>query len=658
METRLRIINFNSIILVPALLLFSIVATKCNISKKDTLGEKLDYKRANCDKQSLSSLANYYGTNKDISYKAALFLSDNMRHHYFYHSQLLDSLSQVYDFLNGKDSTWKSNNLEAPRVISSVYDSFYISATEFNENVLYESLDCAELDTDFFTNNIDHSVATWKTFPWRYTVGIDTFLNYVLPYRCGREPITPNWRSILREEYASWIDSMYLDDDILTAAQRINGNLHIIQNWGIENYPIPRSIEQLIKGRIGVCDDLVHLGLHVLRSAGFPTAWDYVPQWANLNIGHSWLALIAKDTTYAFDAKYNTPILFNDGRTPAKIYRRMYAIQENSIMYDASSDELIPSTLKDFYIRDVTSEYVSTSDVSITIGDTIPERALLYICVFQRDQLFPIHWGKVDGNNAIFKDMGTGVVYVIAYYNNHKRLIPITDPFVLGNHGELKYFSPEIEFTSLTVTRKYPMKPSKLLWSKSMRGGKFYGAKKHDLSDSVLLNTIITNPGQHWQQIHVKDSKPYQYYFYKSSSSHESYLAEVEYLFDEQILVGKPFGSKQWKGKDFDAVYDGSKLSYFGGTGFTAGLALEKPKRVNKIKFIARNDDNGIRKGDRYQLLFWQDSHWNQFQTATAYDTALTFSMVPKNALYLLRNITRGSEERIFTYDQDHQVWW
>lgn len=30
----------------------------------------------------------------------------------------------------------------------------------------------------------------------------------------------------------------------------------------------------------------------------------------------------------------------------------------------------------------------------------------------------------------------------------------------------------------------------------------------------------------------------------------------------------------------------------------------------------------------------------------------------PSNALFRLRNLTRGKEERIFTYDNGEQVWW
>jgi hypothetical protein len=36
----------------------------------------------------------------------------------------------------------------------------------------------------------------------------------------------------------------------------------------------------------------------------------------------------------------------------------------------------------------------------------------------------------------------------------------------------------------------------------------------------------------------------------------------------------------------------------------------------------------------------------------------LVYHNVPSGALLLLRNLTKGKEERIFTYENGEQVWW
>ena len=39
-------------------------------------------------------------------------------------------------------------------------------------------------------------------------------------------------------------------------------------------------------------------------------------------------------------------------------------------------------------------------------------------------------------------------------------------------------------------------------------------------------------------------------------------------------------------------------------------------------------------------------------------DYVLTYKDVPSHGLYVLRDKTKGWEERIFTYEDDQQVWW
>lgn len=91
-----------------------------------------------------------------------------------------------------------------------------------------------------------------------------------------------------------------------------------------------------------------------------------------------------------------------------------------------------------------------------------------------------------------------------------------------------------------------------------------------------------------------------------------------------------------------------------------AGLALPKPAHINKIRYIIRNDDNGIRKGNLYELFYIDESGtWASAGKQTAeQDELLIYKQIPQGTLYWLRNYTRGKEERIFTYEKGKQVWW
>jgi hypothetical protein len=87
------------------------------------------------------------------------------------------------------------------------------------------------------------------------------------------------------------------------------------------------------------------------------------------------------------------------------------------------------------------------------------------------------------------------------------------------------------------------------------------------------------------------------------------------------------------------------------------GMDFECPIEVEKILYIPRADGNSIVYGNEYELLYW-DNEWISLGRRIADNNFLKYNNGPENALFLLRNHTSGKEERIFTYENDKQVWW
>jgi len=109
-------------------------------------------------------------------------------------------------------------------------------------------------------------------------------------------------------------------------------------------------------------------------------------------------------------------------------------------------------------------------------------------------------------------------------------------------------------------------------------------------------------------------------------------------------------------------AFDGDALTNYCNWGkeYTwVGLEFDTPKRIEKIVYLPRNDDNCIRDGELYELFYW-DNKWVSLgqQTGSSETYKLTYKNAPVNALFLLRNLTKGAEERIFTYEKGEQVWW
>ena len=88
------------------------------------------------------------------------------------------------------------------------------------------------------------------------------------------------------------------------------------------------------------------------------------------------------------------------------------------------------------------------------------------------------------------------------------------------------------------------------------------------------------------------------------------------------------------------------------------GLELPQPSDVARIRYMPRNDGNSIEIGDDYQLQMYDNGTWTTLGWMTAKDTKLVFKNIPSGGLYLLRDRTKGEEERIFTYENGKQVWW
>ncbi|MCL2329299.1 MAG: hypothetical protein FWC39_12410, partial [Bacteroidetes bacterium] len=89
------------------------------------------------------------------------------------------------------------------------------------------------------------------------------------------------------------------------------------------------------------------------------------------------------------------------------------------------------------------------------------------------------------------------------------------------------------------------------------------------------------------------------------------------------------------------------------------GLDFGKPVNIANFRFLPRNDDNFIKEGEEYELFYWDNYQWNSLgrQTGTS-KQYLEYTNAPSNALFWLRNLTKGREERIFTYENGVQIWW
>jgi len=142
------------------------------------------------------------------------------------------------------------------------------------------------------------------------------------------------------------------------------------------------------------------------------------------------------------------------------------------------------------------------------------------------------------------------------------------------------------------------------------------------------------------------------------AASNRAYITELKQKQQNQLTGSHPVMP------DSCAInaFDGDALTNYcrwGKEYVWVGLEFDTPKRIEKIVYLPRNDDNCIRNGELYELFYWNNK-WESLgqQTGSSETYKLTYKNAPTHALFLLRNLTKGTEERIFTYDRGKQVWW
>ena len=259
------------------------------------------------------------------------------------------------------------------------------------------------------------------------------------------------------------------------------------------------------------------------------------------------------------------------------------------------------------------------------------------------------------------------------YYSNNE-FIAASHPFILTSKGTLKYMIPSSKVQKLILTRKYHLHPRKINWLRCLVGGKFQGANNADFSDAVTLATIEKTPSQHFQNIEIKTSQKFKYlrFLFNSNELEIPYdgdgagIAEIEFFDDHNSkLNGTAIGTP---GKEYniyhpDLAFDNNVLTFFEDARDSikskwVGLKLKKNNTVSRIKYSARNDLNNVQIGDTYELFYWDNKKFTSLGKQIAKDTTLIYNNAFRNSVYLLKNHSSGTEERIFTYSGNKQIWW
>ena len=601
--------------------------------------------------------------NKD-KYNAALFLLENMDVHYSPRNEAIDSF---YIFMDSIYSLPVQGN--------GFYHNMYNKAHErYGWDMAMNQInvpDTGAVTARYLIENIDEAYSMWKSW-WADEYGFDHFCNYVLPYRMGHEPLS-DWRGKYMKQQHPRVERFinYQDNrfNMYGAYAVVNQGMHTAIYYP-KGFMPEFPADKLDRLRVGSCQSFADLNVARFRSIGIPVAKDFVPQWGNCRMGHEWVVLLPnEEQCFPFGPNEDLGWHFfgRSENTLPKAFRQMYAKQQELLPLMGSGEPL-PPLFQSPTIMDVTDTYTTTTDATVRLFDTplVRERQYLYAAVFDNRNWQIVHWGKRHGQQVTFTNLGRQVVYLPMAYTQYDEMVPVGHPFLVTAEGEVR---PIVADTANCETVRLIRKYRFTYWLNQLcqrtEGGRFQVANKEDFSDSVTIAAIGKVKESRFHSLPTTCDTTYRYFRYLSPDGSYGNMAEVE-MYDSlgnRPTIKRMFGINHASGRyRLENMFDGNVLSFYDhslGDGGWAAVEFDWPQHISEVRFLPRNDDNFIREGEQYELYYWDGRQFASIARMEGNrEGVLYVDSVPSHALLLLRNHTKGQEERIFTYENGEQVWW
>lgn len=604
-----------------------------------------------------------------LKYKAACFLIENMPYYYYYEGELLDNYLNYYKALNENKRKTPSYLLDS---INSIYGNFSINALTIKYDIL-------EIDSAYLYDNIEHSFKVWQEQPWGKNVSFEEFCETILPYRLGNEKLV-RWKEAFYEKYSPLLNELKKLDDIddpLTAARLLTDSLRTrdarFTMMAPPNMPnIGPFAGQYMSGS---CENVTHFTVYACRSLGIPCSIDFIPLKGNVNYGHLWVSYFDKNKKlYMQDfleeiENDSTNRIIKDTKK-LKIYRNTFSVNRTMVNQMNRLEKNIYPFFKEPLFKDVTDYYADCFAESITIPEsklynTKTNVNIAYLCLINRQEWIPVAWTKFNRKQLSFHDINKGNLVRIATYENNK-LVFQSPPFYIDCENELRFLEPSDEGYGVTLFSKTSVEGERWL-GKRLINGVFEGSDTPDFKTKDTLYHIKGLPYRLMTHVTIIPKKKYRYVRYYGAVGSHCNIAEVvfyENSGDVVPLSGEIIGTPGcWKNHglhEYTNVFDGStetSFDYKYSSGGWAGLDLGTPKYISEIVYTPRNRDNYIRPQDVYEF-FYLDNDWVSLGITKASSDSLFYPDIPQNTLLYLKNHTRGVEERVFTYEDDKQVWW
>lgn len=664
--------------------------------------EVIDY--AGSNRGELKKVLRHYGwrDRDSLKFRAACFLIENMKWHYStkkveridprfeWFCRVADSAYQaVWEEMGGSlDSLSRCERLFRNRM-KWLADS--VRKCEFRPSVVSEGVfpDLSLVGSRFLIGHIDNAFRQWERSSFARSLSFDEFCEYLLPYRSlhGYPLTAPG--NVLAEKYGRFVccdSAETLAQHILRYNRRIAADRNLLgwrpfSDFGIYN----------LSFRGHDCIDVAVWGADILRACGIPVKVEYCDAYRSFAGRHFYCSVLDERGEwqgFSVETEVPDPGKFSIG-SMMNVYRRHYGARKDSPYYLRNAGEYLPPVFASPCFREVTAIRADVAAVRLPFP-VVTSNRLAYLAAFQaRRAPAPVTWGTVDSvrQEVCFENTMFDRLYFPVYYEG-KELRSFGDPFYITRDSTLaegyrmhRFHADTSLREDILLTRKFSRKPNMIKLAEELVGASFIGANRYDFSDAQVLYTIQTPPRPGFQDYVLPRPVKFKHLRFKSPDTHpHANVGTVEYLTDRKygysnvmepvaLTVCSPADTsssglgKQWV-KLMDVPWEKMKRRpESDGNMQTAPSAyrmvtmrLKEPQMICRIRFAPKNADNGIHRGEEYELFYW-DGEWKSLGYRVPPYEYLEYRQVPRGALLWLRNYTSGKEEMPFILQDGRQVF-
>jgi hypothetical protein len=629
---------------------------------------------ASCNSQEIVKVIEYYKKPEDsLKLRAAHFLLFNMEKHvgfYYNKDTILSSLLYEIDSIQ---------NLVGHEHEKPYLDSMILRQLNgFNYDIsIFQKSDIDTIKSELLIENIEYAFKAWGK-PWAKHLTFSEFCEWILPYRILDEPLQP-WRKMMFDSL-SWLeDSMKNKFDTKEACVLVNN--YISKRFTYSNklnfLPFLGGVDAW-KYKFGICNHRYLLITFAMRSIGIPVAIDFTLQYPRSAGGHSWNVLLDSDgNTKSFNGGESrikicypmiSPVDTAHFETISTVYRNKFAFNEHSLITSCDPNEIYPD-LNNPFIENVTTEYkgVPLTDIEIKIKCKKNDLSVYLFSFGYSDQLIAVAASKSKYGKISFKNIGRNGIYVIGHLYNSKIEL-LCPPFIIpSQQGKLKFIEPDFNKTEdIRLYRKFYVRYDMQPFVNLLIGGLIQGANNRDFNKCETLykiDTIIDS----YREFSIGCAKSFRYYRYLPKDDNEIRIAELAFYDSFEGVDRKNSGSIYGYISDhdkkcqvvFENAFDNNIRTNFNAPR-NSWIAIDmlKPVPINKFSILSRNDLNVVEPGDNYELFYHNTKEWKSLGIKNARDYFVEYKNVPQNTILLLRNLTKGNEERIFMIENGNQIWW